>query len=226
MNIEKEREMTAAEKAALMLKDNKKYFVMAGIALILILVAIGTVEFFSSQKEEKSILMAEDIDSAYQEYRIAAEDDKAGLKDNLVALIEEAKNDYPGLYAELRALSTESLLLADEEKWSDAAQGFIAIADNFSDSYIAPVALINASAMREEEGNTEAAAQLLERVLADYKDVSADIPEVLFNLGRLSEMMSDTQKAVDYYDQINNDYSSSSWTNIAKSRIIALKAGS
>jgi len=226
LSVEKETEMTGAEKAAKMLKVNKKYFVMAGIALVLILVAIGASEFFGSQKEEKSILAAEDIESELQDYLAAAEDDKAAVKEEIMVLVEKAKADYPGLYAEMRALNTESLILADEEKWSDAAAGFTAVADSFSESYLAPVALINASAMKEEEGDNAAASALLERVLAEYKDVSADIPEVLFNLGRLSESMSETQNAMDYYDQISSDYSSSSWTNLAKSRIIALKAGS
>lgn len=226
MSVEKETEMTGAEKAATMLKVNKKYFVMAGIAFVLILVAIGASEFFGSQKEEKSVLAAEDIEAELQDYLAAAEDDKAAAKEEIMVLVEKAKADYPGLYAEMRALNTESLILADEEKWSDAAAGFTAVADSFPESYLAPVALINASAMKEEEGDNAAASALLERVLAEYKDVSADIPEVLFNLGRLSESMSETQKAMDYYDQISSDYSSSSWTNLAKSRIIALKAGS
>jgi predicted negative regulator of RcsB-dependent stress response len=226
LNIEKETEMTGAEKTAILLKDNKKYFVMAGIAFMLVLAAIGVVEYMGSQKEEKSILMAEDIDSGLQDFMSAAEDDKAAEKEDLMVLIEKAKSDYSGLYAEMRALNTEALIFADEEKWSDAAAGFTAVADNFADSYLAPVALINASAMKEEEGDNSAASALLERVMAEYKDVSADIPEVLFNLGRLSESMSETQKALEYYDMINNDYSSSSWTNLAKSRIIALKAGS
>ncbi|MDC7232324.1 MAG: tetratricopeptide repeat protein [Spirochaetales bacterium] len=226
MNTVKETEMTSAEKAAMTLKNNKKYFVMAGIALLLILAAIGTVEYFGNQKEERSVVLAEDIDAEYQDYMTAAEDDKAAVKENLMTLIDEAKADYSGLYAEMRALNTEALLYADEEKWSDAAALFTALADGFSDSYIAPVSLINAAAMKEEEGDAEASAALLQRVLAEYKDVSADIPEVIFNLGRLSESMADSQKAIEYYEMISSDYSSSSWTNLAKSRIIALKAGS
>lgn len=226
MNIEKETKLTVAEKAAVLLKENKKYFIMAGVAFVLILAVVGVLEYTSSQKEEKSILMAEDIDSGLMDYLTAAEDDKSAEKEALLVIINKAKAEYPGLYAEMRALNTEALIFADEENWSDAAAGFTAVAESFADSYLAPVALINASAMKEEEGDNAAATALLEKVLADYKDISADIPEVLFNLGRLSESMSETQKAIEYYDMINNDYSSSSWTNLAKSRIIALKAGS
>lgn len=217
--------MSSAEKFAVLLKNNKKYFILAAVIVVLLLAGLGVFEYFQSQKEEASVALSEEIQTAYVEYATAAEEDKAAAEESLMALIAQARDEYAGFYAEMRALNIEAGVYAASEKYAEAAAAYTALADKFSDSYIAATSLINASAMKEEEGDSAAAAALLERVLADYKDVSADIPEVLFNLGRLSEG-SDSEKAMSYYEQISSEYSSSSWTNLAKSRIIALKAGS
>ena len=226
MSTVQETEKTGAEKFALVLKTHSMKFIAAAIAVVLILVAIGVTEYFSNQKQEQSIIAAEDIEDAFIKYMTAAEDDKAAAKDNLTALISSAKQDYSGLYAEMKALSTEARMLADEESWNDAAAAYTALADGFSDSYVAPVALLNAAAMKEEAGEDDAAVKLYARVVDEFKDVSPDVPEALFNLGRLSEKSGQNDKAREYYESIGSDYSSSSWTNLAKSRIIAIKAGS
>jgi tetratricopeptide (TPR) repeat protein len=172
------------------------------------------------------VLAAEVIESKLNVYLTAADEDKAVVKEELSSLIEAAGNDYKGLYAHMRALNAEAQVLAEEGDWTGAAASYIAIADNFPDSYMAPVSLLNASAMEEESGDIETALTLLERVIAEYKDLSADIPEALFNMGRLNEGLGDPVKAQEYYNRISDDYSSSSWTNLAKSRIIALNARS
>ncbi len=225
MSIKNENDKSSAEKFAVLLKDKKKYFILAGVVAIILLAGVGVVEYFQRQKEDASVVLSEEIQKAFSSYIGAAEDDKASAEESLTALIAEAKSDFPGMYAELRALNTEALVYSSKEEYTEAAAAYTAIADQFSDSYIAAVSLINASAMMEEAGDNSAAVSLLERVLSEYKEISADIPEVLFNLGRLSES-SDSEKAMAYYEQVSSEYSSSSWTNLAKSRIIALKAGS
>ena len=225
MSIKNENDKSSAEKFAVLLKDKKKYFILAGVVVIILLAGVGVVEYFQRQKEDASVVLSEEIQKAFSSYIGAAEDDKASAEESLTALIAEAKSDFPGMYAELRALNTEALVYSSKEEYTEAAAAYTAIADQFSDSYIAAVSLINASAMMEEAGDNSAAVSLLERVLSEYKEISADIPEVLFNLGRLSES-SDSEKAMAYYEQVSSEYSSSSWTNLAKSRIIALKAGS
>lgn len=226
MNAKNEIELTRTEKIAILLKDNKKYLVIAAAAVVLILAGIGAVEYMGNQKVEKSVIAAEDIDQMLQDYLVAAEEDKSALKDELLSLTEAVKADYNGLYAHMRALRAEAELHAQAEEWTMASESYLAIADNFSESYIAGVALLNAATMQEEAGDPSNAVEILNRMVEEYKDVSADIPEALFNLGRLTEGLGDSAKAQEYYNRISEEYSSSSWTNLAKSRIIALKSGS
>ncbi len=226
MSTVHETEMTGAEKFALALKSHSKKFIAAAVAVVVILAAVGVNEYFGNQKNEQSVVAAEDVEEALVSYLTAAEDEKEAARETLSGLIDSAKKDYSGLYAEMKALSAEARMLADEEKWNDAAAAYTALADGFSDSFAAPVALLNAAAMKEEAGEADAAMALYSRVVDEFAEVSPDVPEALFNLGRLSEATGDSDKAREYYESIGSDYSSSSWTNLAKSRIIAIKAGS
>jgi len=225
LNVKSEFESTRTEKVAAAISNNKKYLIVAGIALIAVLAAIGALEYMNRQKADKSVLAAEQIDEKLMDYMTAADEDKAALKEDLTGLIDSAKSDYAHLYAHLRALDAESQILADEEEWGKAADSFLAIADEFPKSYMASVSLLNASAMMEQNGDAQGALAPLERVVNDYKTVSPDVPEALFSLGRLNEGLGQSDKALEYYGRIGDEYSSSSWNNLAKSRIIAIKAG-
>jgi len=225
LNVKNELESSRTEKVAVIISKNRKYLIMAAVAFVVILGVIGALEYMSRMKADKSVMAAEIIEEKLMDYMTAADDDKGALKEELTGLIDSAKSDFSGLYANLRALNAEAQILADEKDWDKAAEAFTAIADKFPKSYIAPVALLNASAMKEESGDQASALMLLERVVNDYKEISPDIPEALFNMGRLNEGLGDNDKAQEYYNRIGEEYSSSSWNNLAKSRIIAIKAG-
>ena len=204
------------------LKGHRKHLIFLSVAVLVLLAGIGGVEFFSSKKIEKATLLAEDIVDVYGQWVNSADADKASVREELDGLMENAIQDYSGSYAEMRAYYTKGLLLAGEEKWSDSADSFLAVADKFTDSYLASAALFNAASLKDQAGDVDAAMALFQRILDEFADVSSDIPEVLFNMGRLYEEKGNGAGAVESYEKIVSDYSSSSWTNIAKSRIIAI----
>jgi len=225
LNVKSEFESSRTEKVAVIINNNRKYLIIAAVAILVILAAIGAVEYMSRQKAEKSLMAAEVIQEKLKDYMSAADEDKGTIKEELKGLIDSAKTDYPHLYAHMRALDAEAELYADSKDWDSAADSYTAVAEQFPKSYLAPVALMNAAAMKEQNGDLQAAFDLFEKVVTQYKTVSPDIPEALFNLGRLSEGLGNKEKAQEYYSRISDEYSSSSWNNLAKSRIIAIKAG-
>ena len=88
------------------------------------------------------------------------------------------------------------------------------------------MALFNAASIADQSGDTEKALALYESIMDKFDEVSTDIPETLFNIGRLNEELGNADNAVVSYQKILDDYNSSSWTNIAKSRIISINANS
>ena len=226
MNTHSETGKTRAEKVAEILKANSKKLIALSVTLLLVLVLIGFYETISSKKAEKALLHAEQIEDVYKQWITSAEADQDTVSEELSALIAEALSDFDGSYAALRAYYTKGLLNAEEEKWDDSIAAFLAVTEQFPSSYLAPVALFNAASIADQSGDTEKALSLYESIIEKFSDSSTDIPETLFNIGRLNEELGNADNAVVSYQRILDDYNSSSWTNIAKSRIISINANS
>ncbi len=226
MNTHNETSLTRAEKIANILKNNSKKLIVAAIAVVAILVLIGLYDFYTKGQKEKALLHAETIEETYSKWINSAEADKESVAAELESVLEEGVSEFSGSYAELRALYTRGLYLAQAENWDESIEAFISVSEKFSDSYLAPVALFNAASIADQAGNSEQSLGLYKSVLDKFGSVSADIPETLFNIGRLNEEMGNAEDAIASYQRILDDYSSSNWTNIAKSRIIALNTNS
>ncbi len=220
--MEQNIEMGRAEKIALLIKKNVKILIGAGFALIVFFVALGFLEYKQAQKNSASTLAAEEIEQAYKNYLQADKEGKAEKAAELQFLIDEAIAGYEGFYAQMRALDVQAFLYENEEEYEKAAEAWITLSETFPESYMAAVALANAAASRENSGDLKAAMDLYKRIEKDYRESSADMPEILFNLGRLSEETGDAEQAISWYSQIE---SPSLWLNLAKSRIIAINTG-
>jgi tetratricopeptide (TPR) repeat protein len=109
------------------------------------------------------------------------------------------------------------------EEYAEAAADYRQLADNHRASHLAPVALYNASAGLEESGDTEAAVEALETLLSRYRDENApEVPRALFSLGRIHEQQGEYQTAAEHYRDLVDSYGNSSWTSLARDRIIWL----
>ncbi|MBO7421327.1 MAG: hypothetical protein J6U06_09435, partial [Spirochaetaceae bacterium] len=50
----------------------------------------------------------------------------------------------------------------------------------------------------------------------------ADVPRVLFNIGRIEETRGSFEKAAEAYKKLTTDYPSDQWASLAKSRLVSL----
>ena len=226
MNTQNESALTSAEKIATIIKNNSKKIVIGSIVVVLVLVLVGVFDFYTKGQNEKALLHAEKIEETYSKWLNSAEADKDAVVEELENIIEEGLDVFSGTYAELRASYTKGLYLAKQEKWDDSIAAFKSVSENFPENYIAPVALFNAASVADQSGDSEQALKLYESVIDKFISVSADIPEALFNIGRLNEELGNAEQALASYQRILDEYSSSNWTNIAKSRIISINTNS
>jgi TolA-binding protein len=81
---------------------------------------------------------------------------------------------------------------------------------------------MGASAARENAGDSEAALVHLQAVVDDFGTQSSYTPRALFNVGRINEVQNNIVEASEAYNRLIDDYPTSSWTNLARNRIITL----
>jgi len=205
------------------LSRNWKFTTLFFIILAVIMAGILILDFVLESKEEKSEILTEDIQDAYTEWlQDNPEEREAGELEELIA---EALDKYPKYFAAQRALFTRGLMALEYEKWEDAALAFESVAEKWKNSYLAPVSLYNAGAAKEELGSINDAIRFWTRLVENYTEVSPDVPEALFNLGRVAETYGgDTEEALKHYYELAAKFPNSRWTDLSKTRILIIES--
>ena len=218
-----EETLSLGERINLFLARNWR---LALVIFIIVVVAMSGILIFEKIYEGRlnsSAILAEDIQDSFEEWMRELPEDRNS--DEVMSLIDQALNEYPRLFAAQRALFTRALIAVEQEQWEDASKDFIKLAETWEKSYLAPISLFNAASVMEELGDIEDAKRAYSEIIDSYSTTSADVPEALFNLGRIAEVEDDIDTAIENYKQIAVLFPDSQWTNLSKSRILAIEAG-
>jgi TolA-binding protein len=150
-------------------------------------------------------------------------EEKGKKETTLVKDVEALIGKYAGTFAAQRAYAVRANIAFENKDWDKAAETWIELARKAPKSYIAPIALMNAAAALEEKGDPAKSLEILESLTKGYSTAFPEMPRVLFSIGRLSEAKESFETASTNYNKIIDEYPSSSWTKLARNRIIYLK---
>nr|WP_246433809.1 tetratricopeptide repeat protein [Spirochaeta isovalerica] len=168
--------------------------------------------------------MIAELQDDYQNVYSASEEEKETLENAFLEKTGEIiSQDKASILVE-KALFYRGQLYLQQEEWVSAADDFKKIAEISPDSYLASVSLYNGASALENNGDVEEALSLLNVISEKYRSESPILPETLFNIARLNEKLGKAEDAITVYEDLEKSYPSSSWTNLAKTRIISLKA--
>jgi len=196
------------------------FLIVAGVGIVALFVALS----IRNSRVETSLEAVEQLQSDYYDWQSL---DSAGQEDgyaDLHAQAEAISQSYPRLYAASRALLVDAEALFALERFDDAAQRYVELADRFPKTYLAPLGLMGAAVASENSGNIDLALDYLNRIVDNYADTSSDVPRALFSIGRIHETQDNIVDAERYYNQLIQDYPTSTWTDLARTRIISLTA--
>lgn len=206
------------------LQKNRIIFIIIIIALIVGIIAFTVVRESINNRVEKSTALAEEAQELYNQWVTEVDDSqKQVYREDCFELTDRIIEKYPKFYAAQRALFIRGNIYFDEENWQESSAAFESLYRDFPDSYLAPIALNNASVAYENEGKTEEAVDTLVKLTEAYKDSFPDVARIYFTKGRLYEELGDTEKATGEYEILVDDFPNSNWTKLARNRIIALE---
>jgi tetratricopeptide (TPR) repeat protein len=215
-----ERNESISQKIATFVSRNKALLWGALILGLVVIVAAIAWDLVYSNKSNEANLLANEMEDNYIQWTNALESEKDSS--TFLTLVDKALEEYKGSYAHQKALFIRGQYSMEQEDWTQGVSDFVALHDKFPKSYLASVALFNAAVAQEEQGKIKEAIDMLDKLSVEYENISALVPEALFNLGRLYEVQGDVEKAKSYYEQLVTNFSDTDWTNLAKSRIISL----
>jgi len=145
---------------------NRKLFLIFGITIIVVVVAIGAFTMISRDINNKATLAMESLESDFETWNELQDDKKT--PDASASIIEKADSlikKYAKQYASTRASVIKSQLLFSSGDLEGAEKAYVEMATRLPESHMAPVALINASSIAEDRGQTDLAIAYLEKVV-------------------------------------------------------------
>lgn len=219
MSEKKEKE-TVSSKLNDFLEANRKVVLGVFLAVVVVLVAFIAVEVVNSSSSKKNLSAVEVI--AYELTDNIADLDEAAIAartDEYLGKLAAytSKGGVAGVRANMLAAE-----LAYSKKDYDAAIGYwdAAIAKG-KKSYTAPLASFNKAVCYEELNKLDEASAAY-KYAADFADF-AMATHAKYNYARVFELKGDFKAAADAYNELVSS-SSDVWSNLAKTRVIALQA--
>lgn len=224
---ETQKTMTKKETFLITLSNflNKNRFVFI---IVLAVIIVGLISFaiareVISKRNENAAGLAETSQQLYQDWVTAVDDtEKEKIKAELENSLEKIHDEFPKFFAAARAYFIEGNMLFEEENWTEAAEAYVSIAENFPDTYLSPIGLNNAAVAYENGEEVEKAILALQRLRTDYEDKYPDMPRILFNLGRLYEGIEEFENAEEAYNAMIDNFPAENWTKLARNRIIQM----
>lgn len=223
-----------AERLSAFLGRNRTLLLALAIVLVGGIVVSVVLAQVLDQRAEAATMAAESLQDDWDAFSsarptFAAEDgspaalteEEQELADSIREQAERILADWPRSYGAQRAHFVLGNLAWELQDYEGAATHYTTLAEEFSRSYLAPIALMNAAAAYENLGESDTAAGLYGRV-ADSTAATTEVARAIFNLGRLAEAEGDTERALEHYRRLVDEHASSNWTNLGRNRIIGL----
>lgn len=220
--MDKEEKKTASERFTAWLI--KYRFVLIGVigGIILCAAVVGIIIAVDKSNREKGFALIDQYETEYAEMLAdtglsadARAEKVATFRDELGAI---AKNGAVGSRAYMMLADVEF----NEGNWDAAIAAWNSAAEANPAAYTTPLAWYNIAIAYEEAGDIDNAIAYLKKTVDDENFPLKS--RSLFNAGRLEESRNNYEEAVDWYTQVNDDYSGDSWANFAMSRIITLES--
>jgi len=211
------------EKINEFIKNNRKaIFITVGILFILF---IGLIAFLSISDalNKKATAAIDELYGRYNEISLSNDEDfYTEDLDNLLADLKTFAEKNKG-FAGGKAWSIIGQIYSGRKDWSLARDAWLSAAKTGDNTYLAPIALFNAAAAEEEQGNLEQAIDLLKRCIAHKFEFPA-APRAQFSIGRLYETLGDSASAVEAYRDVLIKWPEMPvWHSLARSRLAVIE---
>ena len=214
-----EEKKTFANNASDFLTQYRVLFIGVIVALIVVAIVWGIISSVTTSSHEKGLNQLDTIIHTLSKADEASVDTAREVAlPQVLELAEKNKGNIVGLRSSMAAAE----IYFSQEKWDEARDCWLTAATTKKAGYTAPICYFNAAVCSEELAEVDAAIDYYKFALA-----SGDCEfesHILFSLGRLQEGKGNYVDASENYATLKDKYPSDSWTNLAESRLIALKA--
>jgi len=202
--------------------NRKAIFIVIG-AIIVLFVGLIAYLSISDTLNKKAITALDELNSKFDDLSLNNEEDyNTPEVETLFAEIKTFAEKTNG-FAGSKAWAIIGQIYSGRKDWANAQEAWLSAAKKGNKTYLAPIALFNAAAAAEEQGNPEQAIELLEQCVAHKFEFPA-AARAQFSIGRLHETLGNNTAAVDAYRVVLSKWPQMPvWQNLARSRIAVIE---
>ena len=213
-------EQTTSSKLAGVIEKNKKAFITVLIVIICLLAGYIVFAAINNKAKDKALQTLDEI--SYEMTKDSSELTDAELNARIATALEKASayTKKGGIVGARANMFCADVAFRDE-KYEDSANYWKEAAAKAKKTYIAPIAYFNLGVCYENLGNKDLAAENYKLAADDEEFVMR--AHAIFSYGRVLESKGDYAGAIAAYNDVNDKFASSSWANLAKTRLISLK---
>ena len=220
---EESKEQASASEIVMDFMVRFRMPLIIGLSVVIISIIAGfAIQGYRQARLEDSAEIVLELEQAYQDLISADDVDRAQYTERFESAYTRAVEDFAGMYAEMKAHFLNAQFHFEQSDYSTAIDYYTIVNEQFSDSHLAPISLINSAVALEETGNTQAAIEKYEMVINQFGDAAPNTPRAMFALGRIYEDI-DMETALNWYERLIESNSGQEWSSLAENRIIRLQ---
>lgn len=211
-NLDNEEKLTIEDK---LIGKISNFFVKNRIATIILVVvvvlgivgAIVGVNVSNSAKDKAQVAVAR-LEEEYTALLAEETPDWSSFMNKASAMVNGSS------YPSVKAQYIIGLSYFYQEDYANAQSAFEKAYELNTKIYLAPVALCNAAASADAQGNTAKALEFYNKISSDYSE-SGVAPRALFNAGRIYYQQGNMQLAKATFEQVADYYANSEYGKLA-----------
>ena len=215
------QEESTADKLDSFLVRNRSLLLTIALVVLVAIIGIALFVVLSGKATEKGL---EQIDTVY--YTLTKDADS--LEGDVLAARQNAALDQlasltgKGGIVGVRANMIAADLQFQKKDFEAAKASYLKVASAKKNAYTAPLAYFNVAACCENLNDLDGALEYYTKAAETEDFLLAD--HALFSVGRVQEAKKDYKAAADAYNKLNDVRPDGDWAELAKSRLIELKA--
>ncbi len=214
-----EEKPTFSQALSAFFMAKRKILIAAVAAVFALVIVLVIVTVLRQSSMEKAYQRISDLMEEWSELSTNGLPD-ATREEEIIASLEDVASSNMRNFAGVRAALSAAEIYYSKEDW-EAAKSFYEAAAISNKYYTTGYALYNAAVCSEELGLLDEASSLFERA-----ENCSNFPQKArcrFNIARIQEQSEGAEAAIESYRMMVDLYPSSQWTDLARSRIIALE---
>lgn len=226
----KEETKSTVQKIVEAIAEKRQLFFAGLFAVVAGSVALIGWQVAEQSLDKKAQLIAEELETAYQEAMEAKESAEtrpvaySNRKIELQRLLDRYSDSYPSRYSGYRVAFIQAEMAEEEEDFETAAQ-LLEECGKTNRHPLAPMMILESAVHYENLGDSDKALSLLEWVVSNKKGHFV-YPRAVFNVGRLLEVAGNFEEAEEFYHLIADEAGeegAGDYAALAKSRLISLE---